>query len=105
MFGDLFGNLEGQQKALREELKKKKIVVTEAEGQIILEANAAREMLNISIDDRLLDPAHREELEDRLLMAFNTLMVKAGKEEASHMQDALKNMMPGFGDLLKGFKS
>lgn len=105
MFGDLFGNLEGQQKALREELKKKNIKVSEAGGMITIEGNAAREILNVSIDNQLLAPEHREELEDRLVLAFNALVTKAAEEESRHMQAALKNMMPGFGDLLKGFKS
>ncbi len=104
MFGDLFGNLEGQQKALREELKKKKIVVSEAQGRITIEANAAREVLNVRIDDSLLSPDKREELEDHLIIALNTLMVKASEAETSQMQDKLQSMMPGFGDLLKGFK-
>ena len=79
-------------------------MVSEAQGRITIEANAAREVLNVRIDDSLLSPDKREELEDHLIIALNTLMVKASEAETSQMQDKLQSMMPGFGDLLKGFK-
>lgn len=92
MFGDLMGNMEEQQKAMQEKLAQ--IELTEETEGITLTANAARELLNITIEEQYFDPERKEELEDLLLVTFNNLLQKVSIEEAKASQSMINDILP-----------
>ena len=92
MFGDLMGNMEEKQKAMREKLEA--IRITEKQEGITIEGNGAREILNIAIDDEYFSPDRKEELEDLLLVAINNLQQKIAAEEAKESQNMISQMLP-----------
>lgn len=92
MFGDLMGNMEEKQKAMKEKLQP--ITIEENLEGIILTGNGAREVLNISINEEYLSSDRKEELEDLLLVAFNNLLEKISVEEAKESQNMISQMLP-----------
>jgi DNA-binding YbaB/EbfC family protein len=103
MFGDLLGNMEEKQKAMKEKLNT--IILTEetGDGAIKVSANANREITNISINKEGIDLEDMEQLEDLLMVAMNRVLEKAAEQEAIESQKMMKDMMPpglgGLGDL------
>ena len=104
MFGDLFGNVEQQQKDLQEKLSKIQVYGEAEKGAIKVTANANQKILNISIDKTKLDWEDSEQVEDLLLVAINRALKKAAETQATESQKLLQNMMPpgmsGLADLL-----
>lgn len=101
MFGDLLGNMEEKQKALREKLS---TILVEAEtGGIKVTANANREITNISINKEEINLEDMEQLEDLLTVTVNQVLEKAAEKEAIETQNLMKDMMPpgldGLGNL------
>jgi len=92
MFGDLMGNMEEKQKAMKEKLQA--IQITENLEGINISGNCAREILNISIDEGYCSPDRKEELEDLLLVAFNNILDKISAEEAKESQNMISQMLP-----------
>ncbi len=103
MFGDLLGNMEEKQQAMKEKLNT--IILTESVegGAIEVTANANREITNISIKKEAIDLEDMEQLEDLLMAAINRVLKTAGEQEAIESQKMMKDMMPpglgGLGDL------
>ena len=103
MFGDMFGQMEEQQKALREKLSAIYVEAEAGDGAIKVTATATRELTNIKIDPSVVDLEDIEQLEDLLLVAINRVMEKAAAKEAAESQELLSNMLPpGMGDLFGG---
>lgn len=94
MFGDLFGQMEEQQKALREKLSEIMVEAEAGDGAVKITANAAREVTNIKLDPSILDPEDPEQLEDLLLVAINRVLEKAALKEAAESQKLISNMLP-----------
>lgn len=96
MFGleNMFGDMEAQQKAMREKLAAFIVESEAGDGAIKISANANREITNISIDPAFLKNAEAEELEDLLLVAINRALNSAMEKEAAETQLLLKDMMP-----------
>ena len=99
----MFGGMEEMQKQMQEKLT---AIVVEAEagdGLVKIKANAAREILDVSINADLAD---KEEIEDLVLVAMNKVLALAAEKEQAEMQGMLGNMLPGgmggLGDLLGG---
>ena len=92
MFGDLMGNMEEKQKAMREKLEA--IEITETLEGVTIKGNGAREILNISIDEAYLVGERKEELEDILLVAMNNLLLKITEAEAKESQNMISQMLP-----------
>lgn len=100
MFGDLFGNVEQQQKDLQEKLAKVEVNGEAGDGAIKVTADANQKILNISIDKEKLNWEDSEEVEDLLLIAINRTLEKAAKTQAEESQKLIQNMMPpGMGGL------
>lgn len=96
----MFGNMEEMQEKMRAQLKEIKVEAEAGGGVIHIEANAAREILNIKIDPDFLKEAEAEELEDLLVVAMNNVIQTATAREAEQTQKLLKDMMPpGLGGL------
>ena len=97
MFGDLMGDLSRKQEEMKERLKT--IKVTETIDGITLEANANRELQNVSIVDETI-MEDKERLEDTILVAFNRLNNKITETEVLESQKLMAELMPeGFEDL------
>lgn len=100
MFGDLFGNVEQQQKDLQEKLATIEVNGESGDGAIKVTADANQRILNISIDKSKLDWEDSEEVEDLLLIAMNRTLEKAAQTQAAESQKLIQNMMPpGMGGL------
>ena len=100
MFGDLLGDMEERQEELRRQLAEMTVDAEAGDGAVRVTANAARQIVNISIDPGLLDGDDAEQLEDLLLVAINRALEAAAEKEASETQRLLKDMLPpGLGDL------
>ncbi len=92
MFGDLMGNMEEKQKAMKEKLEA--IQIAESLEGINISGNGNREILNISIGEEYFNPERKEELEDLLLVAFNNLLTKISEEEAKESQNMISQILP-----------
>lgn len=104
MFGleNMFGDMEAQQKAMREKLAEVIVEAEAGDGAIKVSANANREITNISVNPDWLKGAEAEELEDLLLVAINRALQSAQEKEAAETQQLLQNMLPpGMGDFFK----
>jgi DNA-binding YbaB/EbfC family protein len=100
MFGDLLGNMEEQQKEMREKLAGITVEAQAGDGAVKVVVNANREIVNISIDPAALDDGDVEQLEDFLTVAINRALRQAAEEEAKTTQRLLRDMLPpGMGDM------
>lgn len=95
MFGDLLGNMEEKQKALKAELQKIVIEEQVADGKIKIRVNANRKVEGVFIDPEYLKEVDREELEDFLIIGMNAALETAGAKEAEATQGLLSDMLPG----------
>ena len=91
MFGDMMKNMQSQQEELQVTLKMIKVAVSK--NGIAIEANAAREILNISIDTDLM--SDKEQLEDMLILAMNDITQAIQQQEAIASQDMMNKVLPG----------
>ena len=83
MFGNMLGDMEERQKALKEQLSQIKVSSDAANGAIKVEANATRAITNIQIDPTFLKDSDAEELEDLLMVAINRAIAVAAETEAA----------------------
>lgn len=96
MFGDLMGNMEEKQAQMKEKLSQ--IELTEEIEGIVIKANAAREILNVSIPDDLA--TDKDAVEDLIVVGMNNILVKIAEEEAKESQSMISDMLPpGMGNL------
>lgn len=84
-------NMQSQQEEMQKTLKKIKLSVSK--NGISIEANAAREILNISIDQELMND--KEQLEDLMIVAMNDINKAIQDQEAVASQDMMNKMLPG----------
>jgi DNA-binding YbaB/EbfC family protein len=98
MFDKIF---EAQQKAGEVKARLDKITVTgTAEGgKITVNANGNKVIQSINIDDDFFKDAHKEELEELLLVAINKAMEQAENISQSEMAAMTKDMLGGLGGL------
>lgn len=99
----MFGGMEEMQKQMQEKLTAITVEAEAGDGLVKIKANAAREILDVSINADLND---KEEIEDLVLVAINKVLALAAEKEQTEMQGMIGNMMPGgmggLGDLLGG---
>lgn len=100
MFGDLMGQMEERQKAMREQLSQMVVEAEAGDGAVKVRANANRQVLNIAFDRSLLDWNDTEQVEDLLTVAVNRALELAAKKEAEAAQEMMQSMLPpGMGDM------
>lgn len=105
MFGDMFGNIEAQQKEMREKLGAIRVEAEAGDGAVKVVATANREIVNIAINKDALDWEDVEQVEDLVMVAVNRAIELAAKKEAEEAQKVMQNMLPpGMGDLSDLFK-
>ena len=87
-FKDLIQQAQGLQSkiaALQEELADKVVVGSSGGDMVKVEANGAQEILSITIEKELLDPADPEMLQDLILAAVNDALKKSRELMAQEM--------------------
>jgi DNA-binding YbaB/EbfC family protein len=100
MFGDLLGDMQERQKAMRQKLAEITVEAEAGDGAVRVKANANREVVNIAFDKSKLDWDDQEMVEDLLIAAINHALEKAAVREAAEAQNLMKDMLPpGMGDL------
>ncbi len=101
MFGDLMGQMEERQKAMRESLSQIVVEAEAGDGAVKVRANANRQILNIAFDKTLLDWDDSEQVEDLVTVAVNRALEMAAQKEGEAAQEMVQSMLPpGFGNLL-----
>lgn len=105
MFGDMLGNLQENQENMKKTLATITVEAEAGDGAVKVQANAAREILNISIDKEKVALEDTEELEDLLVVALNRVIELASSKEAEESQKMVSNMLPpgmeGLTDMFK----
>ena len=102
MFGNLFGNLEEQQKQIKTKLAEITVSGEAGDGAIKVVANANRQIIDITINPSILNSDRAEELEDLLMVATNRALELAAEQEAAETQKMIKDMLPPGMDGLAG---
>ena len=89
----MFGQMEEMKKQMQEALTK---IIVEAEaggGMIKIKANAARQILDVTIDPSL-DLSDKEQLEDLILEATNRIIAVAAMKEQEESKAMLGKILP-----------
>lgn len=94
----MFGGMEEIQKQMQEALTNIIVEADAGDGAIRIKANAARQILDVSISENL-DMDDKEQLEDLLLEAMNRVIAKAAVKEQEESQNMLGKIMPNMGNL------
>jgi nucleoid-associated protein EbfC len=100
MLGDLFSKLQEAQQKMQEGKQKLGDVVVDGEagnGMVKVSVTGNREIKTISIDNQLLAPDKREELEDLLVTALNRALKNAEQVWEEEMKDVAGGMLGGLG--------
>jgi len=96
----MFGNMEEMQQQMKAKLAGITVEGDAGDGAIKVTSNAARQILNVSINKDLLDWEDHEQVEDLLMVAVNRALDLAAEKEAAETQNMLKDMLPpGMGGL------
>ena len=95
MLGDLMGNFEEQQKQMQVKLAGITVEAESGDGAVKITANAAREILNVSINKDKIDVSDLEQVEDLLVVAMNRVIELASAKEAEESQKMVSGMLPG----------
>lgn len=100
MFGNLMGNMEEQQAAMKERLSKIELEAEAGDGAVTVKVNGNNEVLNVSIDASKLDWEDKEQVEDLVMVAVNRAIEKAKEASGREAQKMIADMLPpGMGDL------
>jgi len=94
MFGDMLGGLQQKQEELKAKLSTVELTESLNDGAVIITANAAREIVNIELDDTKIDMTDKSEIEDLVLVAVNNVLSKAAAKEAEMSQSLLSSILP-----------
>ena len=94
----MFGGMEEIQKQMQEALCNIIVEADAGDGAIRIKANAARQILDVSISENL-DMDDKEQLEDLLLEAMNRVIAQAAVKEKEESQNMLGKIMPNMGNL------
>ena len=100
MLGDLFSKLQEAQQKMEERKQKLGDVVVDGEagnGMVKVSVTGNREIKTISIDNQLLAPDKKEELEDLLVTALNRAIKNAEQIWEEEMKDVAGGMLGGLG--------
>jgi len=101
MFGNLFGNLEEQQKAVTEKLATLKIDAEAGGGAVKVTVDGNQQVLNININKEALDWDDKEQVEDLVLEAINRALELSKDKAAEEAQNLVKDILPPGMDGLK----
>jgi nucleoid-associated protein EbfC len=95
---DLFGKLQEAQQKMQEGKQKLANVIIDGEagdGAVKVTVTGSREVKTISIDNQLLTPERKEELEDLLITALNRALQNAENKWEEEMKGLAGGMLGG----------
>jgi DNA-binding YbaB/EbfC family protein len=96
----MFGDLKGKQEEMQKKLAAMTVQAESGDDAVIVEANANKEILNISINAEKVDLTDKEQLEDLILIAVNRAIELAKEKEQEATQSMIQDLLPpGMGDL------
>ena len=101
MFGNIFGNLEEQQKAVAEKLATVKIDAEAGNGAVKVTVDGNQKILNININPDALDWNDKEQVEDLVLEAINRALELSKEKASEEAQNLVKDILPPGMDGLK----
>lgn len=94
MFGDMLGDLQKKQEEMKAKLSTIEIKESINDDAVVVTANAAREIINIELDDSKIDMTDKAQIEDLVLIAVNNALKKAAEREATESQSLISGMLP-----------
>ncbi|MCH2023220.1 MAG: YbaB/EbfC family nucleoid-associated protein [Saprospiraceae bacterium] len=89
----MFGGMEEMKKQMQDALTKIIVEAEAGDGAIRIKANAARQILDVTIDPSL-ELNDKEELEDLILEATNRVIAAAAMKEQEESKALLGKMLP-----------
>ncbi|OYU96774.1 MAG: nucleoid-associated protein, YbaB/EbfC family [Bacteroidetes bacterium B1(2017)] len=93
----------GAAKQMADDVKAKLDTITvtgeAANGQVKVVSTGNRKITEVTVDESLLNPVNKEELEDLLVIATNRALELAENVSESEMRAMMSSMMPGLGGL------
>lgn len=92
---DMFGNIEEQQKAIREKLEQEILEHASADGKVRIRMNANRRVLDITIAPELVEEGDAEQIEDLLLIVINEASQEAEVKAEAEMRKQISDLLPG----------
>ena len=95
----MFGGMEEMKKQMQDALLAITVEGEAGGGMLKIKANAARQILDVTIDPSL-DLTDKEQLEDLILEATNRVIAAASAKEQEESQAMMAKLLPpGMGDL------
>lgn len=89
------GDLKKKMEEAKDRLEKIQVNGTAGDQEIIVTMNGNRKVLDIEIDDHLLFPEKREEVQELLELAMNRALEAADKVNEAEMKSAGRDLLPG----------
>ena len=89
----MFGDMDAMKQQIQEALTKITVEAEAGGGAIKIRANAARQILDVTIDPSL-DLTDKEQLEDLILEATNRVLAAAAIKEQAESKALLSKMLP-----------
>lgn len=105
MFENILGNLQTKQQEVRQQLAKTIVEGDSGNGEVIVQCNGNREIVNIKIDQGKLNWEDVEQVEELTMVAVNKALQLAAEKEVEVNQSLMQQMLPGNLDGLKGLFS
>lgn len=105
MFGNndmsnMMGKLKEMQDAVEESKKRLDSIYVKGEssdGKVRFVLNGNRKVKDVKVDESLLNPENKEELEDLLVTAFNRAIEDADHVNENEMKGSAMGLFPGMG--------
>ncbi|MEL6987725.1 MAG: YbaB/EbfC family nucleoid-associated protein [Bacteroidota bacterium] len=96
----MFGDFKEKQEEMLQKLAAITVEAEAGDDAVIVEANANKEIINITIDNTKVDLSDKEQLEDLILIAVNRAIELAKSKEQEATQNMIQDLLPpGMGDL------
>lgn len=87
--------LQEQMAKVQEDLDKCEYEASSGGGMVTVKVSGTRQLLSISIDEKVIDPEEKELLEDMVMAAVNEALTKGEKSRESEMS----KLSPGMGGM------
>lgn len=94
MFGDLMKQAEEQNKKMMQQLEKEEFTVHSQEELITVVISGAGSVKNCIIQEELLKPEAKDQVEDLLIDTLNRAIAQAKQRQAEHSQSSIGDMLP-----------
>ena len=100
MLGDMMGNMEEHQKALKEKLSKVSIEKEAGGGAVKVTIDGNKKITALHLNPDAMDWDDKEQVEDLVIIAVNQAIEEAEETAAAETQKLLQDMLPpGFGNM------